>query len=352
MSNGSATGPEEGDDLWQNRGMETSSIIFGKQTRHRIAILGGTGFVGSHLVARLARDGHRIKVLTRNREDHRHLLVNPTVDVQTADVFNSEALLRAFENVDTVINLVGILNESGHSGRGFREAHVDFTQRAADAAQKAGVRRFLQMSALGAGPNAPSHYLRSKGEAENFLMTHASRKMAVTIFKPAVIFGRGDGFINRFAGLLKIAPILPLACPDSRFAPVHVGDVAEAFARSIDKLDVVGKRLELCGPETYTLKEIVEYIREQLGIHRLIVPLPQWASKLQASIFEFVPGKPFSRDNYKSLQLDNVCESNGFAIFGISPSGLDAAVPSYLALKHPRRRYDELRRKARRARTT
>ena len=331
--------------------MKISSVVFGKQSRRRIAILGGTGFVGSHLVARLARDGHRIKVLSRHREDHRHLLVNPTVDVQTVDVFDSEALVRAFENVDTVINLVGILNESGHSGKGFRQAHVDFTQRAADAAQKTGVRRFLQMSALGAGPNAPSHYLRTKGEAENLLLTHAARHMDVTIFKPAVIFGPGDSFINRFAGLLKIAPVMPLACPDSKFAPVYVGDVVEAFARSIDKPEVVGKRLELCGPETFTLKEIVEYVRAQLGIRRLVLPLPNRVSKVQASIFEFVPGKPFSRDNYNSLQLDNVCASNGFAGFDISPSGLDAVVPYYLASKHPRRRYDELRRRARRART-
>ncbi|MDX1442802.1 MAG: complex I NDUFA9 subunit family protein [Gammaproteobacteria bacterium] len=331
--------------------MEISSIGFRKQTRRRIAILGGTGFVGSHLVARLARDGHRIKVLSRLREDNRHLLVNPTVDVQTTNVFSSEALVRAFENVDTVINLVGILNESGHSGKGFRQAHVDFTQRAANAAEKAGVRRFLQMSALGAGPNGPSHYLRSKGEAENLLMTHAARHMRVTIFKPSVIFGPGDSFINRFAGLLKIAPIMPLACPDAKFSPVSVADVCEAFARSIENEATVGKRLELCGPETWTLKEIVEYVRDQLGLRRLVLPLPNWASKMQSAVFEFVPGKPFSRDNYNSLQLDSVCSENGFALFGIQPSGLDAVVPYYLRPVHPRRRYDEMRRRARRAKT-
>lgn len=319
-------------------------------SRKRIAILGGTGFVGQHLVARLSREGHRIKVLTRRREDHRELLVHPTVEVQSVDVSHSETLVRVFERMDVVINLVGILNESGHSGKGFREAHVSFTQRAADAAEKAGVRRFIQMSALGAGPNAPSHYQRTKGEAENYLMTHANRHMDVTIFKPSVIFGLGDGLVTRFAGLLKMSPVMPLACHDTRFAPVFVGDVTEAMARSIADPATFGKRFELCGPRIYTLREIVTYVRDQLGIRRLIVPLPKWLAKFQAMVFEFIPGKPFSVDNFNSAQIDNVCATNGFDAFGISPVGFDSIVPFYLKRLHPRARYDEFRREAHRQR--
>lgn len=323
--------------------MNKSAAIFNSRKRRRIAILGGSGFVGSHLVARLSQEDHRIKVLARRREDHRELLVHPTADVISVDSSSGESLLRAFENVDVVINLVGILNEKGHSGRGFREAHVNLTQRAADAAAKAGVKRFLQMSALGAGPEGPSHYQRTKGEAESFLMTHAARHMAVTIFKPSLIFGAGTCFVDRFAGLLKMAPVMPLACPDARFAPVYVGDVVEAMVRSIDDPGTYGKRYELCGPETWTLREIVHYLRQQLGLKRLVLPLPKPLGKLQAMVFEFLPGKPFSVDNFNSLQLDNVCSEDGFAEFGIQPTSMDAVVPYLLRPLHPRRRYDRFR---------
>jgi len=315
------------------------------QSARCIAILGGTGFVGHALAHRLTDDGHRVKVLSRNREAHRDLLVHPSVEVVTANVYDPEALVRQFEDVDAVVNLVGILNEKGHKGAGFHKAHVEFTQRALDAACKAGVHRFLQMSALGAGTDAPSHYQRTKAEAENAVLAR-SKDIHVTVFRPSVIFGEGDGLTERFAHLLAAVPLVfPLACPGTRFAPVYVNDVAEAYARALDDSATFGKRYELCGPDIFTLHEIVEYVRKLQSRRRIIVPLPDFLSKAQAAVFEFLPGKPFSLDNYRSAQRDNVCDgSNGLRELGIAPTPMDAVVPSYLTQRRPRRIYDRFRR--------
>ena len=314
----------------------------------RIVILGGTGFVGQRLVSALNDQGHRIKVLSRNREAHRDLLVLPQVEVVTANIFNADSLLKHFERADVVINLVGILNESGHRGHGFQRAHFELTTLAANAARKAGVKRFLQMSALGADADGPSHYLRSKGKAEDFLLQQA-RELAVTIFQPSVIFGAGDSFLNRFAGLLKIAPVFPLACARARFAPVYVEDVVEAFSSALHDADTIGKRYELCGPRIYTLQELVSYVRRELGLRRLVVPLPKPLSWLQAAVFEFIPGKPFSLDNYNSTRIDSVCrQGDGLRELGITPTPLEGIAPAYLR-QHVdmRNRYDDYRQHAR-----
>ncbi|MDX1455057.1 MAG: complex I NDUFA9 subunit family protein [Gammaproteobacteria bacterium] len=314
----------------------------------RIVILGGTGFVGQRLVSALHDEGHRIKVLSRNREAHRDLLVLPQVEIVTANIFNPESLAKHFERADIVINLVGILNESGHRGRGFQRAHFELTTMAANAARKSGATRYLQMSALGADPNGPSHYLRSKGRAEDFLMQQA-KDLDVTIFQPSVIFGPDDSFLNRFAGLLKIAPVFPLACASARFAPVYVEDVVAAFCSALHDADSIGQRYELCGPRIYTLRELVSYVRRQLGLRRLILPLPKPLSWLQAAVFEFIPGKPFSLDNYNSTKTDSVCRnSDGLRALGITPTPLEGIAPAYLR-KHVdmRNRYDDYRQHAR-----
>ena len=313
---------------------------------HRICVLGGTGFVGTEIVERLAADQHRVLVPTRNVENGRHLKVLPTVTLVAADVHDPAALERLFEGQDTVVNLVGILNESGHSGHGFDAAHRELTRKVVAACRSAGVGRLLQMSAVKASPAGPSHYLRTKGEAEEIIERDSGDALAWTIFQPSVIFGPEDGFVNRFAGLLKFLPVLPLAMPDSRFAPVSVDDVAEAFVLSLDDAATESARFKLCGPRTYTLRELVELICATLEIRRLIIGLPEWASRLQARIFEYVPGKPLSWDNYLSLTVPSVCDSDGFGHFGIRPRSLETAMPLYIGKTGRNARYSRYRREA------
>lgn len=319
--------------------------------RRRICILGGTGFVGKYLINHLVREGHSIRVLTRRREAHRELLVMPTVEVFDADVHDENALSRFFADQDAVINLVGILNEPRDNGKGFYRAHVELSDKVIRACRKHGIQRLLHMSALNADPGTgSSYYLRSKGEAEN--RVHAATELNVTSFRPSVIFGPEDSFINRFASLLKKIPwLFPLACPDARFAPVYVGDVATAFTRSLNDPATYGQRYDLCGPHEYTLRQIVERIADTLDINRRIIPLGRIASSLQATLLEYAPGKPFSRDNYRSLQIDSTCPEGDKIlreVFGVEPAALEAVIPQYLRHKTYRDRYQVFRRKARR----
>ncbi|MFO7593911.1 MAG: complex I NDUFA9 subunit family protein, partial [Pseudomonadota bacterium] len=251
---------------------------------HQICILGGSGFVGRHLAARLVRDGHQVRVLTRRREPHRDLLVLPTLELRECNIHDETALQEAMAGCDVVINLVGILNEKGHSGQGFYRAHVELAKKVVTACRANSITRLLHMSALGAdAEHGGSDYQKSKGEAEK--LVHAGEGLTVTSFRPSVIFGPDDSFINRFAGLLKRVPLaFPLACAQTRFAPVYVGDVAECYARAIDNPATFGKSFELCGPNQYTLYQLVKYTSTQLGLHRWIIPLPDWASKLQAQV--------------------------------------------------------------------
>lgn len=293
-----------------------------------ICILGGTGFVGRHLAARLVSRGHNVKVLTRHRFRHTDMLVLPTLSLVQADVYDPGVLRDEFEGCDAVVNLVGILNERGHDGAGFTLAHVAFTEGVLQACHGARVRRLLHMSALNADKHGPSHYLRSKGEAVE--KVYAAKQLETTVFEPSVIFGPGDSFLTRFAGLLKRLPLFPLAWPKARFAPVYVGDVVEAYTRCIERREGAGQRYVLCGPKTYTLKELVRYTARLMGRRRLVLGLPRPAAWLQAAIMEWLPGKPFSLDNYRSLKRDSVSDEDGLATLHITPTPLEAIAPTYL----------------------
>lgn len=295
-------------------------------------MLGGTGFVGHALAARLSRAGHRISILTRSSAARRDVLVLPGVVLYEGDVHHSVFLRRQFKGSDVVINLVGILNERGHSGEGFKRVHAELPAKVASACREEGVRRLLHMSALNAAPDAPSMYLRTKAAGED--AAHAAGpEVRVTSFRPSVVFGPRDSFTNRFAKLLQYAPgLFPLACPDARFQPVYVDDVARAFAEAIEEYRTHGQRYDLCGPTIYRLRELVSYIAELRNRPIRVVGLSDRLSKLQATVLEYFPGKPFSLDNYRSLTVDAVCNGENAlrTVFGIDPTPLERVAPGYL----------------------
>lgn len=307
----------------------------------RVGILGGTGFVGRHLVSELTRKGYATRVLTRNRERHRELLVLPTLELVQANIHQVAELRAHLIGCDVVVNLVGILNENHKPSKDFHTVHVELPEKLLQACGDNSITRLLHMSALGADPDAPSEYLKTKARGE--LSVHASR-MDVTSFRPSVIFGQDDHFFNRFASLLAIIPfVFPLACPNARFAPVYVEDVALAFSHSLEDKSTYGQHYDLCGPQQYTLKELVTYTASVAGTRRKVLGLDQRFSQWQARLLEVAPGKPFTRDNYLSMQVDSTCGSNGLLKLGITPRGIDAIVPQYLGQRNKFAFYESLR---------
>lgn len=307
----------------------------------KIMILGGSGFVGRHLARRLSRDGHWISVATRHPDGAKHLSIVPRVSIRHFDPYDIKRLSAELAGHDVLINLVGILNESGRDGSGFRKAHVELVDTAVRACADTGITRMIQMSALNAG-RGESHYLKTRGQGEQRVRESG---LHWTIFRPSTIFGPDDSFLNRFAGLLKITPVLPLARPRAMFAPVCVGDVVEAFARVLDCRESHGQVYELCGAETYSLRRIVEWVARQRGMCRWLIGLPDSIGRLQGRVFDFVPGKPFSSDNFKSLLLDSVCAEDGFKRLGIKPWGMSEKAVEFLGPQGPGRqvRYQHFR---------
>lgn len=293
-------------------------------TTRRYVVLGGTGFIGSHLLATLVSTGCQVKVLSRNREQGRAINVLPNVRTFSADVHDRAVLEKHFISHDAIINLVGILNETG--GATFTRAHVDFTATVIAACRQAGVRRLHQMSALNAG-NRASKYLKTRGEAEALVRNSG---LDWTIYRPSVVFGEGDGLVSRFLTLLKLSPVLPLARPHAKFAPAWVGDIAEAIKRCLADRASIGKIHELYGRDTLELIRIVRMIRDAAGLRRAVLPLPDALGRLQAMAAELIPGKPFSLDNFHSLGVDSVGTQDGFAELGITPRRFEAMLPMLL----------------------
>ncbi|HXV41380.1 MAG TPA: complex I NDUFA9 subunit family protein [Steroidobacteraceae bacterium] len=302
-------------------------------TARSACVLGGSGFVGTHLVSALAREGWQLTVPTRDPASAAHLAMIPSLRLVPADVHDPAALAAVCAGQSAVVNLVGILNESGRDGRGFQRAHAELARKLVEACRRQRVDRLIQVSALGAdAERGPSHYLKSKGRAERIIREESGPDLRWTIFRPSVIFGPGDDFVNRFARLLQAIPLgIPLARAGARFAPVWVGDVVTAILRALADEATVGETYELCGPEVLTLRDIVVMVRERLRLPRAIFGIPDFAARLQAAVFDFVPGKPFSTDNYRSLTVDSVCKVNGLARLGIRPQPLSALLPKFLA---------------------
>jgi NADH dehydrogenase len=311
-----------------------------------VCVIGGSGFVGRHVVQELAAAGIRVRVPTRRRERAKTLIVLPTVDVVNADVHDPQALGRLLAGTDAVINLAGILHEA-HKGD-FSKVHSELPRRIVDACREQGVQRLLHVSALKAAHDAPSAYLRSKAGGEQQVRVAHASGIHTTIFRPSVIFGPEDRFLNLFAKLAQLLPFIALACPQARFQPVYVQDVARAVVASLCDPRCFDQAYDLGGPRTYTLLQLVEYVCRLRGTDRPVLPLNDGLSWLQAAILEKLPAKLMTRDNLLSMKVDSVCDGPFPEVFGFEPTAIEAVVPLYLGDGSPRARYRWFRYRARR----
>ena len=318
-------------------------------TLERIVVLGGTGFVGrsvcERLVERNGGGGGRVLVPTR-RPSHaspiRHL---PTVEIVPADVHDDATLARLVAGSDAVINLVAILHGPPAA---FEQVHVALPRRLGAACARAGVRRVVHVSALGVGPGSPSNYLRTKTAGEEALRAAG---LDLTVLRPSVIFGAEDSFLNLFARLQRLAPVLPLGGSDVRFQPVWVEDVASAVTRSLDDPRTIGQTYECVGPREYTLAQLVQLAGRWSGHARPQIPLPAPLTRLQALALEWLPGPTLmSRDNVDSMKVPNVATGSlpDLTALGIVPAALEAVGPGYLGAESGRARLGRWRRVARR----
>ena len=308
----------------------------------RIAVLGGSGFVGRHIVRLLSQQGRRVVVPTRRRERAKHLFMLPTVEVVQTDICEPAQLSALLRGCDAAINLVGVLQSRPGEPYGidFRRAHSELPRMLVTACEQLRIPRVLHMSALNASSKAPSAYLRSKGDGENWMFAEG-RRLATTVFRPSVIFGPDDRFLNTFAGLQRYMPVVPLACPEAKFQPVYVEDVALAFVHALDDRGSFGGTYDVCGPKVYTLRELVRYAGRTSGHARPIIGLSAKYSMLQAWLMEWLPGKLMSRDNVLSMSLDSV--SKAAFPFAIRPAAIEAVVPGYMQGTGARARFDLLR---------
>lgn len=272
----------------------------------------------------------------------------PGVELVNADIHDAATLGRLVAGCSTVINLVGILHERPRNGSGFHKAHVTLVEKTLEACLERGVERFLQMSALKASAeHGPSHYLRSKGAGERIVKNLAGEDIRFTIFQPSAIFGPADSFTNMFAGLVRVFPVLPLVKPDARLAPVFVGDVADAFCAALEDPSSAGKTYQLCGPDIFSLREIVTEIAKALGKRRVIIGLPDALASVQAWFMDYVvPGRILSVDSFKSLAVASVSTENGLEALGVPATAMRDLLPSYLGLGSGQRTLSEYRQSA------
>ncbi len=294
----------------------------------KILIIGGTGFIGSRIVNKLVTTGHRVTVATRRRESAKHLVLLPTCDVLEANIHEPSALNAMIAGQDVVINLVGILHGNGGVpyGSDWQRAHVGLPRSILTAMKAHQVKRYLHMSALGADAKGPSMYQRSKGDGEALV---SASDLAWTIFRPSVVFGPGDKFLNTFAQLQQLAPVVPLAGASCKFQPVHVDDVAKAFVQAINRDESVGKTYELAGPEVFTLKELVQIAGRTAGATRPVIAVPEFIGRFQAFMMSLMPGEPLlSKDNLDSMHVDNIIidRKDDSTNLGISPRALSSSI--------------------------
>ena len=303
------------------------------QIKH-VCVVGGAGFIGRHVVHQLDVAGYKVKVLTRRRESAKHLILLPKVEVVECDLTHDAALHDALQGCDAVINLVGILHQSRRAT--FERIHGDLPRRLAGMCKSLGIKRFIQVSALHASSAAPSSYLRSKALGEAALK---ASQLDWTVFRPSVVFGEGDNFLNLFAKMAKLLPVIPLALPTARFQPVWVEDLAKVIAASVNNLHTYQQTYDICGPRIYTMKQLVEFAAKAVGKTPRIIGLSSRLSYLQALLMEFLPVQLISRDNLRSMEIESVSTHPFPELFGITPTALEAVAPYYLAGTTPRADY-------------
>ena len=301
-----------------------------------VTVFGASGFIGRHLVRRLAADGVRVRAAVRYPQ--RALFLKPMGDVGqvvpvAANLRDDASVQAAVEGADAVVNLVGVLQKSGKQT--FEALHHEGAGRAARLAREAGVPRFVQISAIGADAASGSKYARSKAEGEAAVRKEFPK---ATIIRPSLVFGPEDDLFNRFAVLARFLPVLPVFghwisdAGSTRFQPVYVGDVAEAIRRVLNDPAAAGKTYELGGPQVFTYREIMELVLRYTGRHRLLVPIPFRLARMEATFIQLLPNAPITRDQLKLLEADNVASSDapGLSDLGIEPTPVDAVVPGYL----------------------
>jgi NADH dehydrogenase len=317
---------------------------------NKILVLGATGFVGSSVCEKLVeRSGGgtegRVRVATRRVARARHLQLLPTVEVAVGDVHDDATLDWMLRDIDAVIILVAILHGSNAE---FERVHVALPQCIADACRRAGVRRLVHISAIGAAADAPSKYLRSKARGEAVLR---GAGLDLTILRPSVIYGMRDRVLNLFASLQSFLPVMPLAGASARFQPVWVDDVALAIALCLDDPTTIGQTIECVGPRVYTLRELVEAAGHWSGSRRPVLALPSLLGRLQALVMELLPGRTLmSRDNLDSMRVANVANGKlpGLQRLGIEPTPLESIAPRYLGHVAGEKRLEAWRARARR----
>ena len=297
-----------------------------------VTVFGGSGFLGRYVVKRLAEAGARVRVAIRRPEEG--LFLKPAGDVGQIDVVQANlrhagSVAAALAGADAAVNLVGILYPSG--AQTFEAVHAEGAGTVARAAAEAGLRHLVHVSAIGADPDSPARYARTKAAGEAAVRAAFP---AATILRPSVVFGPEDDFLNRFAALARISPVLPLiGGGHTRFQPVYVGDVAGAVLAAINRADAAGRIYELGGPRIYSFRELLAFVLSAIGRRRLLAPVPFWVAMFEAAFLERLPAPLLTRDQVRLLRRDNVAGSGvpGLRDLGIEPTPLEAVAETYLS---------------------
>jgi uncharacterized protein YbjT (DUF2867 family) len=309
-------------------------------TTRSVCVVGGTGFIGQHVVHLLCQRGIQVVVPTRRRDNGRELFLLPTVEVVEADLADPQQLAHLVDGHDAVINLVGILKERRRGD--FYRVHEDLPHRIVEACRSQKVSRLIHVSSLGAAHDHASQYQRSKAAGEAQLRLAMSAGIRTTVLRPSVVFGDNDNFLSPLVRLLRVAPMVLLPCGNARVQPIYVEDVARVCVAALDLPDSYGETLPLCGPRVYTLAELVRFLAIALRLDRRIVPLNASMSVALAALTEWLPGTPLTRDMVLSLHTDNVCDAV-FPEFVAAPTTLEAFATAWLNSADTRHGYDRFR---------
>lgn len=296
-----------------------------------VTVIGGSGFIGRHLVARLAQEGWQIRVAVRRPDEALFLKPAGVIGQITpvpANIRDQASIEAAVAGADAVINLVGILHESGRQS--FKAVQAEGPGRAAEAAKRAGASRFVQISAIGADANSSSAYARTKAAGEQAVLRAFP---SATILRPSIVIGPEDGFFNRFAQMAMIAPALPLIGGGrTKFQPVYVGDVAAAAVSALTLPEAQGKTYELAGPRIYSFRQLMEILLKEIGRRRLLLPLPFAIAGLMGAVMQCLPSPQLTLDQVRLLKRDNIASPGapGLDHLGVQPTALESVLPTYL----------------------